>query len=130
MYSVSILWDRLYIPSLYSQMLISHALANPIPIPIPLCQNQIYIHHIQYAQSSTSPGILPTPLCSKPSSILLLNDPRSIEHGDSVLDSVDGVADDGEDDKEDDDYDGDDEVAFHHFCGAGGGWWLRWLVGC
>lgn len=83
-----------------------------------------------YTSHPTHPFLISTSLlsahsCSKPSSFLLLNDPRSIEHGDSVLDSVDRIADDGEDDKEDDYYDGDDEVAFDHFCGAGGGWLLR-----
>ena len=54
----------------------------------------------------------------KPSSILLLHDPRPIEHGNTVLDGVNDVADDGEDDEEDYDYYCDHHVAFDHVCGV------------
>lgn len=58
---------------------------------------------------------LPTHPPAKPSSILLIHHPRPIEHRDSVLHSVDGVANDGEDDEENDDDDGDDDVSLNHF---------------
>ena len=47
--------------------------------------------------------------------LLLIALPLPIEQTDTVLNRVDGIANDGQNDKEADYDDGDDDVAFYHF---------------
>ena len=60
------------------------------------------------------PWVLPLPSGQQMLFLLHLEDAPPAEEGKTVLDRVDGVADDGEDDEEADDYYGNDDVAADH----------------